>query len=237
MKSRIAPLLIMATLGSAPAQATPLNAADEARVLAQVRQRWQRFTARYRGDFSRRSMVLEEYDPKTNKLLHTKQIRQDFFSYLSKPPYAHTVSCKVDGKKADLGECKPRGKRKIFHHVFDKSGQKHYAVKILGRPTIGGLPCYKIKVIPKKKTDRHFSGHLYLHTKTLRLVKMEGMPAALPFPLKEFWLKLLFKEMPGHPGVGVVSSGTMTMRVKVPLFVHMRMKARFRAWGHRLIPQ
>lgn len=235
MKSRIAPLLIMATLGSAPAQATPLNAADEARVLAQVRQRWQRFTARYRGDFSRRSMVLEEYDPKTNKLLHTKQIRQDFFSYLSKPPYAHTVSCKVDGKKADLGECKPRGKRKIFHHVFGRDGQKHYAVKIVGTSTIRGLDCYKIKVTAKKKTDRHFKGYLYLQTRDLRLVLMEGMVASLPFPLKEFWLKLLFKEMPSHPGVAVVSSGQMTMRIKVPMFVNMRAQARFRAWGHRLI--
>ena len=225
----------MASLVGIPALAAPLTPAEQARVLAEARKRFQKFAATYRGDFSRRSLVLKELDPKTKKLLHTKHVRQDMFNYLYKPPSARIVSCKVDGKKVDVGECKPRGKRKVFHHVFDKNGHVHYTVKIVGAPTIRGLPCHKVKVIPKKKTDRHFAGHLYLHTKDLRLVLMEGMPAALSFPVKEMWLKIYFKQMPGHPGVGVASDGTMNIRIKVPLFVHMRMRGRFRAWGHRLI--
>ena len=235
MKSRITPLLLMATLVSPPCLAAPLTPAAEARLLSRVRNKWQQYASKYRGDFSRRSTVIKEYDPDTNKLKQTKEVRADFFNYLHKPPFSHVVSCKVDGKKADLGECKPRGKRKIFHHVFGRDGQKHYAVKIVGTSTIRGLDCYKIKVTAKKKTDRHFKGYLYLQTRDLRLVLMEGMVASLPFPLKEFWLKLLFKEMPSHPGVAVVSSGQMTMRIKVPMFVNMRAQARFRAWGHRLI--
>lgn len=235
MKSRIVPWILLTLAAPTPALAAPLTPAEEARVLAQARQRWQAFSSKYGGDFSRRSNVIREYDPDSGKLKKTKEIRADVFNYLFKPPHTHVVTCKVDGKKADVSDCKPRGKRKNFHHVFGKDGTKHYAVKIVARPTISGLPCHKIRVTPRKRTDGHFKGHLYLHTKDLRLVMMEGTVGKLPFPLKEFWIKLRFKEMPGHPGVGVVSSGSMKIRVKVPLFVHLKMKGTFRAWGHRLI--
>ena len=234
-KSRIVTIIILATLSCSSIEAAPLNPAEEARLFAEVRRKWQQYTTKYSGDFSRRSTVLKEYDPDSGKLKKTKELRADFFNYLYKPPYSHVISCKVDGKKADLGDCKPRGKRKVFHHVFDSNGHSHYAVKVVSTPTIRGVPCYKIKVTPKKRTDRHFMGHLYLEKKTMRLVLMEGTAARFPFMLKEMWLKMYFKQMPGHPGIGVISDGTMLFRVKIPLIIHMRIKGRFRAWGHRLI--
>jgi hypothetical protein len=228
------PRWILAALLLAPGGAAAAPPVDQADLIRRLRAKGFPLYDKYKGVSSRRQVTTEERDPETNALEKTKTMRVAVTEYFYEPLKRTVLQCKVDGKPAKNKECEGRKGRKPTWPIFDRQGQKNYNFRWVGQKTVHGVPCHKLRVIPRKRTDRHMSGHLYVALDSLEPKLLEATVADLPFPLRKFYLKLRFTQLDGHP---VVSRGYVDLVIKVPLFVHRRIISRFRASGSKLVPR
>jgi hypothetical protein len=228
------PSLLAAGLLLGPGAARAEPAVDQAELLRKLRQKGLPLYAGYRGVASRRRVTTQERDPRTDKVEKTltMEVAASEFFYL--PLRRKILWCKVDGKPAQTKECEGRKGRKPTWPLFDRDGQKNYDITWVGQKKVHGVPCHKLKITPKRRTDRHLRGHLYVAVDSLDPVLLESTVADLPFPLERFYLKLRFKQFQGQP---VVSRGYVDLEIKVPVFFHKRIVSRFVARAQRLIPR
>lgn len=231
--------LLLAGLLALPcrAAAAPPTAAEQRRIIGQLAARYSDYARRYRGVFSRRKVLVRGYDVSSGKLRETKAARRDYFEYLDKAPSWRTVSCQVDGKPAPVKDCEPKGGVKPMLQPLAPGWDKHYRLSIVGQRMVGQTLCHTVQVSPLKRSERHFSGKLYVAKTDLRLMLLEGKIARLPFPIKEFWTKVYFDKHPGQPKYVVATKGRVRLRIKVPLVLHGRLVIDFTAWGHRFLPR
>lgn len=192
----------------------PVKPEESERVLKQILDRSIPMYKKFRGIESLRKETIREYNPATNELKSTSEItarRRDFF-YIE--PEIEVLSLIKDGK-----EKSPSGHRnykaKPAYPIFDERWQEHYDLAIEERIKIDGKECYCIRVTPKKATEQHFTGNVYFTVKGLDPVLMEGTIAKLGFPVKELRIELKIFLVEGVPAA---SSGSLTIRLKVPLF-------------------
>ena len=223
----LCPLLLLAPF---PAHAD----LSEAELVRTLRERSRPYFAKFKGVRATRSITSKELDPASGKLRTLKQFKVDFWSHFYLKPAQHILSCKVNGEKRDPDDCKPKGNPKAVIPLFDKESAKNYRFKLLGIKTIMGIACYRLKIVPLKKTDQHMSGFMYFAVDTLKAVLMEGTMAKLSFPLKRFFIKLRFGYQDGFP---IVLRGYMDLEARVPLFFHARLVSRFTETNHRFVPR
>ena len=207
---------------------------SEAELVSTLRERAKPYFAKFKGVRAMRTITSRELDPQSGKLRTLKEFKVDFWSHFYLKPAQHILSCKVNGEKKEPDDCKPRGKPKAIIPLFDKQSAKNYRFKLLGKTTIQGIPCYKLKILPLKKTDQHMSGVMYFAVGSLEAVLLEGTMAKLPFPLKRFFIKLRFGRKDGFP---IVLRGYLDLEVKVSVFFHARMVNRFTQTNHRFLPR
>lgn len=168
---------------------------------------------KYKGIKCLRTEVINEYDPKTNKLLSVSEITVSRTDYFYEKPVAEITSYKKDGKVLEPSKFDYLILMPSFP-VFDEKGNENYDIRITEKKLFNGKECYVVQAIPKKETSRHFKGFLYYTVKNLDLVYFEGTLAKLDFPLKDFKIEL---NTVNQNGIPVVSGGKAYLRVKVPI--------------------
>ena len=230
---KILPLLIAALVLTAPTAAHAGDLTTE-ELVRTLRERSRPYFARFKGVRAVRTITSKELDPDTGELKKLKEFKVDLWSHFYLKPARKILSCKVDGKAEEPGACEPRGDPKAVLPLFDERSAENYRFELLGKKTVQGIPCYKLKIIPLKKTDQHMSGVMYFSVDKLESVLLEGTMAKLPFPLKRFFIKLRFGRKDGFP---VVTRGYLDIEVKVAVFYHVRMVNRFTETRHRFLPR
>jgi len=205
-----------------------------AALLRTLRARASTLFTTYKGIWSRRRATVRTYDPDTGELESTQEMVLLSWQYFYKAPVRKVVTCKVDGQRADPDACKSKGNPKAMYPLLDRNSARHYRITLMGQTMVAHQPCYKLKVTPRHKTERHFSGTLYVALGTLKPVRAEGTLARLPFPIKRFHIKLRFTQ---YKGFAVPSSGKVEITLKVPVVYHARLVSSFHALEHRLIPR
>jgi len=225
--------LALVLLSGAPVHGA-ISAEEEARILATIRQRTQRFMGRYKGIAERRRSVTREIAD--GELLETKASEQDYVHYFYSRPDLTILRCTVDGKEAERSSCESRWQRMEPHiPIFDRAGPSNYRVQVTGVVTVRGEPCYQLNVHPLHATPRHFKGKMFFRVKDLLLLEMSGTVASLPFPVRHLFLRLAFKRSKTRSGEDVVgvARGYVDVWVRVPLVFKRRIVTRFSADGHR----
>lgn len=216
------------------AAAEPAGSLTEAELLDRLRQKAAPTYAKYRGVWQKRRVTVKERDPDSGKVEKTKTMTVQVHQYFYRPPQTKILTCAINGQKKAAEECQGKGEPKNILPVFDEDGAKNYSVSLSGEAKVGGRPCYKLRVIPKKRTERHFWGDFYVAKDTLEPVRMTGTMGDLPFPLKRFRLDLRFAKQGGR---SVSTRGTVDITVKVPIVFHARIVSRYQALETRMIPK
>jgi hypothetical protein len=168
---------------------------------------------KYRGVESTSQVISQEYDPKTNVLKSTSEVQLHRKDYFYEKPEIKALSYKINGKDTDPSKFRSWESKPSFL-AFDKKGRENYLLKVTEKKKVNRKECYRIEVIPRKTTSRHFKGEIYCTVDTLDVVQTVGGVADLEFPVKYFWSDFyytLIKEIP------VVQSGTMKIRINLPI--------------------
>lgn len=190
-----------------------ISEAESEKILTKIQGRYQPIYEKFRGVESARQVTLREYDTRENTLVNTAQIRlvrRDY--YYGKPDVTVKEYVKND-RKMKPSEYSPRRDEPPFP-VFDKKGPSNYTTRVAGYRTLGGARCYRIEVMPKILSERHFIGAVYFRADTLDQVMMEGRMSKVPFGVKEY--SFIFNTVMVQ-GVPAILSGTLTILVDVAL--------------------
>lgn len=227
-------LVPVAVAGAAPPVAV-ISPAEEARVLAAIRRREQRFLARFQGIAEHRRAVVREYNRDGNRLLRTTRSEVDWVHYFYRRPDVQIRSCAIDGVAVADARCATRWHRLMPHvQIFDRDAHRHYRVRIVDLVTMDGQRCYRLEVQPRLRTARHFVGQIYVRVDNLQLVQMEGTVADLPFFIRHVFLKLAFH---GYDEFSGLARGYVDVWLGIPLVYKRRIVTRFTARGHRPVPR
>lgn len=192
----------------------PVQTEEAGRVIATLKSRGLEIYETYIGVESLRTETVKEYDPATGALKSTSEVTMKRKDYFYRAPEIEVVSYTKDGKEMNPSKFRVM-KSKPTHPVFDAHGDEHYSTTLEDTVRINGAACYRVRVTPKKETMRHFSGDMFFKKDTLESVLIEGTVAKLDFPLTSFKIEL---QMVPLDRVPVVQSGTVQVRVNVPVF-------------------
>ncbi len=196
-----------------PGLAGSENRDDGEKIISRLRDKYAPMYKRYLGVKSVRMVLMKEFDNKSGELLNTSRVKVLRKDYFYRKPEVTLLSYIKDGKEADKSEFKGET-AEPWHPPFDEQGSEHYDLGVKGVETIRGVSCYRIRVIPKKRTPRHFTGEIYLRTDNLNQVKAVGSSARLSFPLKEF-TGTFYTEV--RDGVVMMTGGSVRMTIDVPV--------------------
>ena len=207
-------LLIAMPRLSGMSETEPVSSEVSERILNLIFSKGPEIYKKYRGVESIRKEHHQEFEPQTNALKSTSEITSHRKDYFYEQPEIEVLSLKKDG--TDMNPSKHRiWKTMPIYPVFDEQGLENYELKITDKKKIDERECYRIQVIPRKETSRHFKGNIYCTVDKLETVFTEGTVAKLDFPLREFYMELrtmLINDVP------VLQSGTVKVRVRVPIF-------------------
>jgi hypothetical protein len=187
---------------------------ESARILSLIFSKSVGIYKKYIGVESVRKEIHQEFDPGTNALRSTSELTEFRKDYFYEKPEVKVLSLTTNGKKKNPSSFRI-WKMMPIYPVFDGNSGEHYELKVTDKQIIDKKECYRIQVTPKKETSRHFKGDVFCTVDTLEPVYTEGTLAKLDFPIREFWLGLNTRLLQGVP---VVTSGTIRVRVRVPIF-------------------
>ena len=205
---------LLAALLLAPAALVWPAPAEEAKLLNQIRQQMAPAYKRYEGIHSLRHSRVYEYDAQTGELVREMKVTAERRDFFYRYPEVRVLSYEANGvslspEKFSSYEFSPP------YPVFDEQGESRYHLALEGLVRMGNENCYRVRVDPKRRTGRHFSGYMYFHEESLDLVYLKGTLARLTFGLREFEIEFHFTMMDGTP---VFEKGVARGRAYVPFF-------------------
>jgi hypothetical protein len=186
---------------------------ESERILERVFNKYIPVYDKYRGVESTSRVITQEFDPKTNVLKSTSEVLLHRKDYFYEKPEIKALSLKINGKDTDPSQYRS-WETKPTYPVFDNKGRENYLLKVTEKKKVYQKECYRIEVLPRKSTSRHFKGEIYCSVESLDVVQTVGGVADLEFPIKYLWSDFYFtlvKEIP------VVQSGTLKVRVNIPI--------------------
>lgn len=209
----ICSFLFMAALLPKAGYADAVSPEESDRILTRIFNKYIPIYTKFRGVESTGKSVIREYNARTRELKGTTEVIVHRKDYFYEKPEVKVLSYSKDGQSGDpdgyrLWEMKPG------YHVFDRKGRDHYDLKIVDRKYIGKRECYRIIVLPKKATARHFKGEIYCTADTLDIVRAAGGAGSLDFPIKHF--RAVFDYQPVN-GMSMVQSGVIEILVDLPV--------------------
>ncbi len=205
--------LFMAALFPEAGYADAVSPAESDRILAGIFHKYIPIYTKYRGVESTSKNVIREYNALTRELKGTTEVIVHRKDYFYEKPEIKVLSYKKDGHSGDPADYRS-WEMKPGYHVFDRKGTDHYTLKIVDKKYIGKRECYRITVIPKKSTARHFKGEIYCAADTLDIVHTAGGAGELDFPIKHFRAAFDYKVV-SH--VSMVQSGMIEVLVDLPV--------------------
>lgn len=168
----------------------------------------------------RRTMTVRELDPDSGKVRKTSVSEQDVLAHVGERPQIKILSCTVNGASAKPEACERKERdRKPPLRIFGPTGHQHYRFELLPQQLGGDAPFYRLRVIPKQKTERHFEGVLEFTASDLSLHSSHGTIAAFPMAMKKMELELFFDDLDGR---SVPSRTRMDMTLYLPLVLNSR---------------
>jgi hypothetical protein len=186
---------------------------ESERILERVFNKYIPVYNKYRGVESTSRVITQEFDPKTNVLKSTSEVLLHRKDYFYEKPEIKALSLKINGKDTDPSQYRS-WETKPTYPVFDNKGRENYLLKVTEKKKVYQKECYRIEVLPRKSTSRHFKGEIYCSVDSLDVVQTVGGVADLEFPIKYLWSDFYFtlvKEIP------VVQSGTLKVRINIPI--------------------
>ena len=177
--------------------------------------KYSEFYDKHKGVFSERVVTAVSKDPDNGEVLKKFQAtitRKDFFY---KTPEIKALKYSEDGKPEDADDYDTR-EIEPFFPLFDKKSKENYIFKKIGEKKIGAKDCIEYKVEAKKKSARHFVGSIYIDKAEKNLVKLKGTLTKRHWALKQYDFTFNYSD---HKGFPVVTSGTVTARVKVFMII------------------
>ncbi|MCH2172479.1 hypothetical protein MK489_17005 [Myxococcota bacterium] len=220
-------------VGAAPAS---MASPTDAEILDRIYRSATAFGEKYPGNYSRRKVTVREFDPDDGELKKSKVMLQDVWAYAGKKTRVEVLSCTIDGEEADREDCQPMGDGGSgpTYRMFGDEGRKHYRLELSGKVEFEGVPVYRIRVIPRERTKRHFDGELYFKTDDLRLMASIGTLADYPIGVRKLDLELTYEELDGYP---VPGRNKMDMTLYLPLVLNMRVVSESIASEQRLLTE
>ncbi len=227
------PLLLLVPFLLLPAENA--RAATDAEIIDRIYQRVSEFEKKFPGTHVRRTMTVTETDPDSNEVRRTLVSEQEVWNRVGERPRIEILSCKVDGEVAKAKACQRRERdREPPYRVFGPDGHTHYRYELLPPDPAASPTLYRLKVIPRERTERHFEGILDFHAESLRLMASRGTIADYPMGLKRFSLELLFGELDGYP---VPTEAKMDMTLYLPLILDVRVVSQAVAYDQQFLTQ
>lgn len=231
MRQMLAFLLMLLPGGVAGTPVPLPNPVEADRALAAICRHLGRFFTSYRGVRSRRTTLTRERDPETGRLLESRRAEHLVLHDFYRAPTVTTLRCEVNGEAAEPTRCSERWLRLKPHvPIFDAEGQRQYRLDLVGVERLDGRRCYRVDVVPRVRSVRHFQGQLWVETDTLALLQMEGTIAERPFFLRHLYFKLRFRDL--GAGRFDAQSGYVDAWLRVPLFYKRRITTWFSATQH-----
>ena len=168
----------------------------------------------------RRTMTVRELDPDSGKVRKTSISDQDVSTRIGEHPQIKILSCSIDGANAKPEACKRKQRdRKPPLRLFGPSGHDHYRFELALQKPEDNKESYRLRVIPKQKTDRHFTGVLEFDARDLSLRSYRGTIADFPLGMKEMEMEFFFDNVDGR---SVPSKTRMDMTLYLPLVLNSR---------------
>lgn len=154
------------------------------------------------------------YDSKSKKLLENKKIKFKVNDFFYKKGVAKVLEYYKDGKKEDPEDYKSGRQSEPLIPIFDKNSKENYNIKIIGSKKYRQVDCYKLKVIPKRKSETLFKGEMLVSKKTLSPIYLKGTVADFPNFVEDFQIIIDYKseKFPSE------SEGEVTIHIDVPIF-------------------
>lgn len=191
-----------------------LDSATKAGILRRIQIRGRRVHDDFAGIAARRRSVVRVYDGTTNALKNTIRLTADRVDYYDRKAEVTVLSYNKDGRELPPSEFG-------YHEfepplpLFDEHAEHNYRFRLLEPVAIEGTPCYRLQVIPRANTLRHFRGDLYFAVDSLELKYLKGSYARLQIGLKSFWFEFYFREH--RLGAPVFTRGRAEGRIYFPL--------------------
>lgn len=193
------------------------------------------FEQQYPGTQINRTMTVRELDPKSGELKKTSISQEEVWTRVGERPRIKILRCTVDGQTREPEACKRKERdRKAPYRIFGPGGRDHYRLKLTARPGVADASTFKLEVIPRERTSRHFQGILEFSADGFRLLSSRGTIADYPLGLKEFSLELDFAELNGHP---VPARSKIDLTLYLPLVLNTRVISEAVASNQRLLTQ
>jgi hypothetical protein len=186
---------------------------ESERILERIFNKYIPIYEKYSGVESTSRVISQEYDPKTNAIKRTSEVLLHRKDYFYEKPEIKALSFKINEKETDPSKFRSWETNPTYL-AFDKKGRENYLLKVTEKKKILQKECYRIEVLPRKASSRHFKGEIYCTVDSLDVVQTIGGVAELEFPVKYFWSDFyytLLKEIP------VVQSGTIKIRINFPV--------------------
>jgi hypothetical protein len=193
--------------------ADTISSEESSRLLTRIFNKYIPIYTKYRGVESTSKNIIQEYDPETNALKSTTEVILHRKDYFYEKPEIKPLSLKKEGKDTDPSKYRS-WEAKPAYLVFDKKGTENHILKVTDKNIINKKECYRIEVLPKHLTSRHFKGEIYCAVDTLDVVHTVGGAADLEFPIKYFWSEFDYTLVNKVP---VAQSGTLKIRINLPV--------------------
>lgn len=193
--------------------AETISPSESERLLERIYNKYIPIYEKYRGVESTSWVITQEFDPKTNALKNSSEVVLHRKDYFYEKPEIKALSLKINGKDTDPSKYRS-WETKPTYLAFDKKGRGNYLLKVTEKKKILQQECYRIEVLPRKSTSRHFQGEIYCSADSLNVVQTVGGVADLEFPIKYFWSDFYYTQTREVP---VVQSGTLKIRINFPM--------------------
>ena len=208
---------------------------NDQEIIDQIYRRVSEFEQQYPGTHFNRTQTVREIDPDNGKVEKTSISQEEVWNRVGERPRVQILHCTVDGQIREPDDCKRKERdRKAPLRIFGPEGQDHYRLELNARPGQAGASTFKLKVIPRQRTPRHFQGILEFSPTDFRLLSTRGTIADYPFGLKDFSLEMDFAELDGHP---VPARSKIDMTLYLPLVLNARVVSEAVASNQELLTQ
>jgi hypothetical protein len=213
-----------------------LAAVDLEGLIGDIRERQAPFFEKYAGYQSLHTSTTVIRDAKNGEVkdrIETTLVVRQYFGE-GKPEVVRVIRYVKNGKVMSPDDYKEHPGDDAMYAIFGRNSDTHYRFQYEGEKTIQGHECHVIRVIPRKKTNRHFSGLVYMRKKDLAMVMMRGTKADLPASTRSLNINVMLG--PTSAGVRLPVSTNVRFQVHVPIFFPNRaFLIRTRMTDHRLI--
>lgn len=198
--------------GSLRAEEAPLP--DSAQLYRALRDKYRPMYEKYAGVESTSQVETRRYDSKSGALKETSQLLTRGRQYFYRKPERQVLKYVKDGVELDPDDADRGGGGEPMHPIWDAQGPSHYDVRVVGRQTLRGQPCYVLRISPRQRTVRHFEGTVLVNAETLDLVQLQGGMADVPFGVERISFKADLKQ---HGEISVYERFEMEAAVDIPL--------------------